>query len=311
MSCNTYMSYNTYVINMADSTKRWDQISKHLDDIGINYSRFDAIDGNNIENKYDEYLTFAKPITPNSVIGCGLSHFLATKQHFENNDNIAMILEDDAIPMFNDKNVIHNVIETAPKDWEIILLYAQGITNYRDNTWEITTKFASGSAAAYLINKKGYQKRYNNGNYKLFTHTDCERSLYDVNVYKTPKPIFMPCDTIGNSCNVESSSTSNIYSNNIFDSITDSLYFDETETNITGYKGNQIFRYNIIKIPGTNVNLDSIRLLMIIVPLIAVISLYRSKSVTNYISFFVFISFFSIFVILIFAKSIFKIIGAT
>ncbi len=87
MSCNTYMSYNTYVINMADSTKRWDQISKHLDDIGINYSRFDAIDGNNIENKYDEYLTFAKPITPNSVIGCGLSHFLATKQHFENNDN--------------------------------------------------------------------------------------------------------------------------------------------------------------------------------------------------------------------------------
>jgi GR25 family glycosyltransferase involved in LPS biosynthesis len=311
MSCNTYMSYTTYVINMADSIKRWDQISKHLDDIGINYSRFDAINGNNIENKYDEYLTFAKHITPNSVIGCGLSHFLAAKQHFENNDNIAMILEDDAVPMFNDKNVIHNVIESAPKDWEIILLYAQGITNYRNNTWEITTKFASGSSAAYLINKKGYQKRYNNGNYKLFTHTDCERSMYDVNVYKTPNPIFMPCDTLGSSCNVESSSTSNIYSNNIFDSITDSLYFDDIETNITGYKGNQIFRYNIIKIPGTNINLDTIRLLMIIVPLIAVITTYYSKSKSNYISFLIFISFFSIFAILIFVKSIFKIIGAT
>ena len=33
---------------MAESTKRWNQISEHLDDIDINYSRFDEIDGRNM-----------------------------------------------------------------------------------------------------------------------------------------------------------------------------------------------------------------------------------------------------------------------
>ena len=42
------MFYNTYTTNMAESTKRWNQISEHLDDIDINYSRFDEIDGRNM-----------------------------------------------------------------------------------------------------------------------------------------------------------------------------------------------------------------------------------------------------------------------
>ena len=305
------MSYNTYVINMADSVNRWKQVSNHLDSIGINYSRFDAIDGKNIENRYDEYISAAKPIIPDGVVGCGLSHFLVAKEHFESNDNIALILEDDVVPVFSDKNIIHEIIEAAPKDWDIILLYTQGVTNYRDNTWEITSKLATGSSAAYLINKAGYQRRYNNGDYKLFTHTDCERGLYDATVYKTPKPIFMPCDRLGDMCDAEVSRTSNSYSTNILGVVTDSLYRDDTESDITGCKGDQLFQYNIIKIPGVNVNLDTIRILTIAIPIIALAVTYSIRPTNNGIVVFIFIMLLILLSMLIFTKSIFKIVGAT
>ena len=305
------MSYNTYIINMASATDRWNKISNNLDNLGINYSRFDAIDGRNIGNRYDEYISPMKPVIPDGIVGCGLSHFLVAKRHFDNNDNIALILEDDSIPMFNDKNIIHEVIEKAPKDWDIILLYSQGITNYRDNTWEITSKFATGSSAAYLINRSGYQKRYNNGDYKLLTHTDAERGLYKANVYKTPTPLFMPCDRLGGSCKTEVSSTSNNYSTNVFGVFADLFYRDNTELNVTGCSGSQLFEYNIIKIPGTNVNLDTGRIMMIVIPLMAIIIMFIIKPAKDHLAVFVFLIFLIFLSVFLLIKSVFSIIGAT
>jgi GR25 family glycosyltransferase involved in LPS biosynthesis len=304
------MSYNTYIINMADSTKRWNQISKHLDNIGINYSRFDAIDGRKIGNQYDEYISLAKPIIPEGVIGCALSHFMVAKEHFANNDNAALILEDDAAPLFKDKNVIHQVIEEAPKDWDIILLYAQGLTNYRDNTWQITSKFVTGACSAYLINKTGYHKRYNGGSYKVITHTDCERGLYEGNVYKTPQPLFIPCDRFEH-CDLESSSTSNTYSANVLGDAINTLYKDDTESDITGCSGDQLFHYNVVKIPGTKVSLDATRIFMIIVPILALIITYNMNPNNNSIVVFIFVSLMIFLLTLLFTKSVFKIIGAT
>ena len=92
-----------------------------------------------------------------------------------------MILEDDAVPLFKNKKAIDDIIDDAPKDWDIILLYTQGVTNYKDNTWECTN--ISGSAIAYLINYDGFKKRYDN--YKVTQpHTDLERCFVDCNIYK-------------------------------------------------------------------------------------------------------------------------------
>ena len=305
------MSYNTYIINMASATDRWNKISKNLDNVGINYSRFDAINGRNIDERYDQYISAMKPVIPDGIVGCGLSHFMVAKQHFENNDNIALILEDDSIPMFDDKNIIYEVIERAPKDWDMILLYSQGITNYRDNTWEITSKFATGSSAAYLINRSGYQKRYNNGDYKLLTHTDAERGLYKANVYKTPMPLFMPCDRLGDSCKTEISSTSNNYSTNIFGVVADLFYRDNTESKITGCSGNQLFEYNVMKIPGTNINIDTGQIIMIIISVMVIAIMFVIKPAKDYVAVFVFLTLLVFLSIFLLIKSVFTIIGAT
>ncbi len=117
------MSYDTYIINLKQDTDKYERMQKRLDNVGIKYNRFDAYYGKDLSSDYDPLISSYKEYIPKSVIGCGLSHYMVCNEHFKNDKNkIALILEDDAVPLFKNKSDIDKVIKNAPKDWEIILL---------------------------------------------------------------------------------------------------------------------------------------------------------------------------------------------
>lgn len=269
------MEYNTYIINLKRDHVKYKNISNRLNSIGMEHTRFDAIDGRNINSKYDDYISQYKPFIPRAIIGCGLSHFLACKEHFDKDkDKVALILEDDAIPLFKSKNYINTIIDKAPNDWEIILLYTQGKTNYKDKTWD-SNKYM-GSTMAYLINYNGYKKRYDN--YKLVTHTDIERTYTNCIIYKTPDMCFVP-----DSC--ESSTSSNNKSFNILYQFLDNFYSRELESELTGFTGSMVSRYKIIRIPYVEIELDQLELFIFISIILSIIALFTSKNKFNTISY--------------------------
>ena len=253
------MSYDTYIINLKQDTDKYERMQHRLDNLNIKYTRFNAVYGKHIGNEYD-HLIINKPILPRSAIGCSLSHYLVCKQHFDNDKTkIALILEDDAVPMFKNKNVIDNIIEDAPKDWEIILLYTQGVTNYKDNTWECTS--ISGSAIAYLINYNGFKKRYDN--YKVKHLPDLERCFVDCNIYKTPVMYFKP--------EFSESSTSSKNKNFL------TPLYDELETDITGFSGSMAGCYKLIRIPYIEYEFDFLEILFTIIIFFSLLTIVLSK----------------------------------
>ena len=93
-----------------------------------------------------------------SEVGCTLSHLLAIETAYENNEHVALILEDDVslslVPFWDGK--LSDIIANAPIDWEIIQLYC---THPRK---DVTSSFTlhdvdnpCHGTTAYLINRKG------------------------------------------------------------------------------------------------------------------------------------------------------------
>lgn len=266
------MSYDTYIINLKQDVEKYQRMEKRLKNIGINYTRFDAYYGKNLDDKYDPLISNYKQFIPKSTIGCGLSHYMVCNNHFKNDKNkIALILEDDAVPLFKDKKIINKIINDAPKDWEIILLYTQGCTNYKDNSWDVTT--LSGSTMAYLINYKGFKSRFGD-DYIVKTHTDIERCFSTCKTYKTPVMYFKPEFS-------ESLTSTNIDGFSSFYNFLDNLYYNELETDITGFTGSMGSKYKILRIPCFDVELDTLGIILYLCLIFMIISIILSKNILN------------------------------
>lgn len=264
------MSYNTYIINLKQDVEKYQRMENRLNNIGISYSRFDAYYGKNLDDRYDQFITKYKAFIPKSTIGCGLSHYMVCKNHFANDKNkIALVLEDDAVPLFKNKRTINKIINDAPKDWEIILLYTQGCTNYKDNTWQVTS--LSGSTMAYLINYKGFKSRFGD-DYVVKTHTDLERCFSKCKTYKTPVMYFKPEFS-------ESLTSTNINGFSSIYNFLDNLYYDELETSITGFSGSMGSKYKILRIPYLELELDPLSLLLYVCLIFMIISILLSKKI--------------------------------
>lgn len=115
-----------YVISLSGHNERREFISKQLDQIGISYSFFDAINvSTNLD--YCKYIDLHKSIQvngrklSNGEIGCSLSHYFVYKDIVEKKINFALILEDDAIVDDNLKFFVEGSILNAT-EWDVILL---------------------------------------------------------------------------------------------------------------------------------------------------------------------------------------------
>lgn len=256
------MTFDTYIINLDKDKQKFNKLSSSLSSKNINHKRFSAIYGKDMGNTYDKYIVKHKSFVPKNILGCSLSHYFVCKQHFDNSDNPAFILEDDAVLLFKNKNDIDNVIINAPPDWDIILLYAQGMTNYKKNTWDTT--FFTFSSIGYIINRNGYNKWYPT-NFKIRGHNDLTRLIkkFDgtgLKMYKTPIMMIKPDDT-----NISSTSTNYKHMIKNIDDILDNYFYDALETDVTNFKASQILKYKILRVPYIDFDIDSLMIVCILI----------------------------------------------
>jgi GR25 family glycosyltransferase involved in LPS biosynthesis len=245
--------FNTYVINLNKDRYKYSKIKKDLFKIGINPIRFDAIYGKKIKNKYDKYLTqFSKLFTPFSIIGCGLSHTILAEQLYKYDKNyFSLVVEDDAVPLFKNSLEIEKVVANAPKDWDIILLYCQGLCNYKNNSYKLG--IIPAGAVAYLINKTGQEK---SKNIKLISHIDLQRyGTNNLKIYKSPKPLFTTDESTP-------STTSNEKYNflKIFDYLLGNIFDCDLSANCVS----KYFTYKILRIPYINIEFDVLHIICLI-----------------------------------------------
>ena len=259
------MNFNTYVINLEKDKENWTTLQSSLHERGVNPIRFDAIYGKEIPDisVYDDILTKkCKYTCPYSVIGIGLSHLLLGKQIYENDPNDhALILEDDVVPEFTNKEQLAEIIANMPQDCDVLALYCDGMCDVSKNNDTYVKKVAPnirpggyigyGSAAAYVMTKRALQSQLD---IKLDNHIDLQMYSSDLNIYiYNGHPIFS-VPPIGEN----PSSNSSTFKPRWWDEIV------STFINLKGITLLQLFNYNIFRIPFINITLTSIDISIIL-----------------------------------------------
>jgi GR25 family glycosyltransferase involved in LPS biosynthesis len=155
-----FNNLNVYWINLDRSPDRRDDMKQLFTKHNIKNFRVSAYDGKIMDSYTDvDFKTDRSPYE----MGCTLSHLKAIKSSYENNDKIGIIMEDDLRLDFIDKweKSLHEIINAAPHDWEIIKLhcvYAKHINKLikRSRKMEFSPwETRSTSTGCYIINKKG------------------------------------------------------------------------------------------------------------------------------------------------------------
>jgi GR25 family glycosyltransferase involved in LPS biosynthesis len=248
--------FETYIINLKKDINKFYKLKKELNIRGIQSNRFNAIYGKDIINinNYSKYLTnFCKIFCPKSVIGCGLSHYILLEKiylaHKQNRiSNYSLILEDDAIPLFNSKNDIEKIIEKIPNDCDILSLFCQGICKYKQQKQPMPGESFMGSAAAYLVKNDSIPKI---NKYKLINHIDVQRyNTKDIKIYVYNPKLF----------NVDNSSSYNLVVNkNTNKNVLNK--FISNKLNIENISIYELFSYKIMRIPILNYEITAMSII--------------------------------------------------
>ena len=123
------MIYNTYVINLDSQPGRWLAQSKALNDVGLEPIRVPGILASELSDEFvaDNFTEKCVYTCPKSVIGCAASHKKAAKIFLDSGTPFALIMEDDAYPLFRDTQELNDFInENVPKNlssWDIYMLH--------------------------------------------------------------------------------------------------------------------------------------------------------------------------------------------
>lgn len=168
-STNKY-NINLYYINLDKSIDRKNRFLKKLKNLPNSYSihpiRIQAVSPDTLPIiKKSGLFTI---LNNKKILSCTSSHLKAIHTAFHNNDDYAIIAEDDAIIL---KNIDwHLLIQLAPKDWNILQLHMccliQSNSNYNPiykyhDTEVLFFKNNNKiipSAAFYIISRDGMQK---------------------------------------------------------------------------------------------------------------------------------------------------------
>lgn len=149
-----------------------------LGSVGINPIRFNAVDVKSLTLEQFLSAQVSKMCADlcATLLAIGLSHINLNKQILKYDDKkYALILEDDMKVAFTNAQEIPNLVDEAPKDWQVLLLHCFGKCR-TNNIWETGT--FPHSAAAYIVNKKGQEVM---AGLFLDNHVDIIRNLaFDV-----------------------------------------------------------------------------------------------------------------------------------
>lgn len=165
-----------FVVSLAKDKKRRAYITKELAKHKLNYRFIDAIDGSLLKDDYiSKVYSKAKAIEQAGVpltkgeIGCALSHISIWQKMVSENIEKAIIFEDDIILSDVFLQVINNINDAAPKNWELILFGHNNNENGIDSICQLSISKYSGlvdfyikkpmviasCTFAYMVNKQG------------------------------------------------------------------------------------------------------------------------------------------------------------
>jgi len=151
----------TYIINLEESPERLKYISEQLTDANINFIKFKAINGKrlNLNKIYADGLVTSKWLKKGQI-GVALSHITLWKTIKNWEEDIAIILEDDAIIPTNFWIRLKICMKQLPDDWDMLFLGGTSIigSKYSANLLKPTTLKTKGiyntGFFAYMVNKK-------------------------------------------------------------------------------------------------------------------------------------------------------------
>lgn len=164
-----------YVINLRDNKDRLDLFNKYAIKNNIEYERFEAINGKELESNHPDilkYFTIDNNLSK-GAIGCALSHIKIWEDAYKNNYENIMIFEDDAIIFDNFWDNLQNTYNYLPDKWDILYLdimigYLRKIDKYYISRL-VYKEHKNVGMVGYIINKNMINKiisQFNN-NYKL------------------------------------------------------------------------------------------------------------------------------------------------
>lgn len=188
----------TYVINLDESPDRLKFIGNQLSEANMDFIRFKAINGKglNVNKLYADGLVTAKWLK-RGQIGVALSHITLWKTIKNWEEDIAIILEDDAIIPKNFWTRLKICLEQLPDNWDMMFLGGTSIIGkkYSKNLLTPTTVPTKGiyntGFFGYMINKKSIKTLIKKSK-PLVTAIDNQikdHAFKDLNVFYTYPPI--------------------------------------------------------------------------------------------------------------------------
>lgn len=154
-----FNDYPIYYINLDRAKDRRAYLEEMFDKYQIkNVTRIPGVDGKNVDVDY-QVIGYTK-YSPGEL-GCTLSHIKAIKTAYQNNDQIAVIIEDDCGFGLLSQNpiTIDDIIKEAPEGWEYINLCPLNPLVYLYNEPFVPeVNFTSYGTSIYIINRDGMEK---------------------------------------------------------------------------------------------------------------------------------------------------------
>tara|TARA_R100000322_G_scaffold122976_1_gene80097 strand:- start:4127 stop:5431 length:1305 start_codon:yes stop_codon:yes gene_type:complete len=136
------MFNKTYVINMKNRPDRMQRSTSRLKDIGLDFERFEAVNGHN-EERHSNLLP--------GEVGCYKSHFDILNDAFDNKYESILILEDDVVFVDNFSDKFFEGYKYIPDDWEMIYLGCNHKKPYtRINDYVVKCNFAYTTSAIII-----------------------------------------------------------------------------------------------------------------------------------------------------------------
>lgn len=157
---------NCFVINLKSYTEKKEKMVKRLSKFSFKYEFFNAVEG--MEEKYLENIEINKEwrdpysgrVMTHGEVGCSLSHLNIYKKALVSENNVTLILEDDAEFVDNFEEKLENILdELKNTDWDVCYL-GRKLMGKDGEEISKNLKVAGYSywTIGYLVNKKGAKK---------------------------------------------------------------------------------------------------------------------------------------------------------
>jgi glycosyl transferase family 25 len=151
-----------YIINVEKMTERLEKIILEFKKYNFtNYVIVKAYDSNIIsESEIKKNYSEEKALKNNRKLSygeicCSLSHQKAYQQIIEQNENFAIVIEDDCVINENLINLANNFTNNYNKNFDIVLLsyYSSNLNLTKNSTFDVDNKYVCNNSAVFFKNE--------------------------------------------------------------------------------------------------------------------------------------------------------------